>query len=106
MHEPMLGQELKSICSFLGGARTQWIRVELFSMGWPMTVIGSRVEETGTIISDGVGFALRRDIGGRWNLDLHRVPIDHVEKRVRISGIIVAKGLVEVDALSPDISAL
>ncbi|WP_373475676.1 DUF5818 domain-containing protein [Sphingorhabdus sp.] len=67
-----------------------------------MTVIGSRVEETGTLIRDGGGFALRRDIGGRWKLDMHRVPVDHVEKRVRISGIIVAQGLIDVDTLGPD----
>ena len=67
-----------------------------------MSIIGSRVEETGTLIADGGGFALRRDIGGRWRLDLHRVPVDHVEKRVRISGIVVAEGLIDVDALGPD----
>ena len=67
-----------------------------------MTIIGSRVDETGTLIRDGGGFALRRDIGGRWKLDMHRVPVDHVEKRVRISGVIVAQGLIDVDALRPD----
>lgn len=45
----------------------------------------------------------RREIGGRWKLDLHRVPVDHVEKRVRIFGIIVAEALVDVEALGPDI---
>lgn len=48
------------------------------------------------------GFALRLASGGRWKLDLHPVPINHVEKRVRISGIIVADGLIDVDALKPD----
>ena len=74
-------------------------------MGWPMAVIGSRIEETGTLIREGAGFALRRDIGGRWKLDLHRVPVDHVEKRVRISGVVVAEGLIDVDALGPDVLA-
>ncbi len=68
-----------------------------------MSVIGSRIEETGTLIADGGGFALRRDIGGRWKLDLNRVPVDHVEKRVHISGIIVAEGLVDVEVLGPEI---
>ena len=68
-----------------------------------MSAIGSRIKETGTLIADGGGFALRRDIGGRWRLDLHRVPVDHVEKRVRISGIVVAEGLIDVDALGPDV---
>jgi hypothetical protein len=67
-----------------------------------MSIIGNRVEETGTLIRADAGFALRRDSGGRWKLDLHRVPVDHVEKRVRISGIIVAEGLIDVDALGPD----
>ncbi len=67
-----------------------------------MTTIGSRIEETGTLIRDGGGFALRRDIDGRWKLDLHRVRVSHVEKRVRISGVIVADGLIDVDALGPD----
>lgn len=68
-----------------------------------MGAIGSRIDETGTLIRDGGGFALRRDLGGRRKLDLHRVPIDHVEKRVRISGIIAAEGLIDVDALRPDL---
>ena len=68
-----------------------------------MSTIGSRVDEIETLIHDGGGFALRRDIGGRWKLDLHRVPVDHVEKRVRISGIIVAEGLIDVDALGQDL---
>jgi Protein of unknown function (DUF5818) len=68
-----------------------------------MSAIGSRIDETGTVIADGGGFALRRDIGGRWRLDLHHVPVDHVEKRVRISGIAAAEGLVDVEALGPDI---
>jgi hypothetical protein len=68
-----------------------------------MSAIGSRIEETGTLIADGGGFALRRDIRGRWKLDLHRVPVDHVEKRIRISGVVVAEGLVDVEAIGPDI---
>ena len=67
-----------------------------------MSVIGSRIGEAGTLIADGVGFALCRDIGGRLKLDLHRVSVDHVEKRVRISGVIFADGLIDVDALGPD----
>ena len=32
-------------------------------------------------------------------LDLHRVPVDHIEKTVRITGCYVAEELVEVDSL-------
>lgn len=70
-----------------------------------MTAIGSRVDETGMLIRDGGGFALRRDSGGRWLLDMHRVQVDHVEKRVRISGVIVSERLVDVDTLGPDAPA-
>lgn len=67
-----------------------------------MTPIGMRIEESGTLIREGGGFALRRDQGGRWKLDLHRVPVDHVEKRVRVSGVVVGDGLVDVVAIGPD----
>ncbi len=67
-----------------------------------MTYIGTRIEESGTLIREGGGFALRRDQGGRWKLDLHRVPVDHVEKRVRVSGVVVGDGLIDVVAIGPD----
>jgi hypothetical protein len=65
-----------------------------------MASIGNRIDETGTLIRDGGGFALRRDVGGRYRLDLHRVPIDEIEKRVRIVGTLVSEGLVDVDGVS------
>lgn len=64
--------------------------------------IGARVAESGTLIRDAGGFALRRDSGGRYRLDLHRVPVDHVEKRVRITGTIVEADLVDVDGVAPE----
>jgi hypothetical protein len=45
---------------------------------------------------------LRRDLGGRWKLDLHRVPVDHVGRRVRITGVVVAEGLIDVDSIEAD----
>jgi hypothetical protein len=60
---------------------------------------GNRIDEMGTLIRDGGGFALRRDSGGRYRLDLHRVPVDEMEKRVRITGVLVAEALVDVDGL-------
>jgi hypothetical protein len=65
-----------------------------------MAGIGSRIDETGMLVRDGGGFALRRDSGGRFRLDLHRVPIDEVEKRVRIVGTLVSDDLVDVDGVS------
>lgn len=65
-----------------------------------MNKIGSKIDETGTLIREGAGFALRRDVGGRFRLDLHRVPVDEVEKRVRIRGVLVADDLVDVDGVA------
>lgn len=102
MNRRMLDMPLKSICSFCD--TISWrISIGFTVRRNHMSAIGSRIDETGMLIADGGGFALRRDIGGRWKLDLHRVPVDHVEKRVRISGIVVAEGLVDVEALGPDI---
>lgn len=67
-----------------------------------MMIIGTRIEETGTLLRDAAGFSLRRDLGGRWRLDLHRVPVDHIEKRVRITGVVVSEGLVDVDGVAPE----
>lgn len=66
-----------------------------------MTAIGTRIDETGTLLREAGGFILRRDLGGRWKLDLHRVPVDHIEKRVRISGVLVSDNLVDVDGVAP-----
>lgn len=66
-----------------------------------MSDIGMRIDETGTLLRNRGGFILRRDKGGRYRLDMHRVPVDHVEKRVRVVGIIVEDGLVDVDGASP-----
>jgi hypothetical protein len=65
-----------------------------------MNKIGSKIDETGTLIREGASFALRRDAGGRFRLDLHRVPVDEVEKRVRIRGVLVADNLVDVDGVA------
>lgn len=71
-----------------------------------MTSIGTRIDETGTLLREGAGFVLRRDFGGRWKLDMHRVPVDHVEKRVRVVGVIVADDLVDVDGISAEAEQL
>lgn len=63
------------------------------------TAIGTNIDKTGTLLLEGAAFVLRRALGGRWVLDLHRVPVDHVEKRARIAGTVVGDGLVDVDSL-------
>jgi hypothetical protein len=71
-----------------------------------MTTIGTRIEETGTLLREAGGFSLRRDLGGRWKLDLHRVPVDQIEKRVRITGVVVSEDLVDVDGVAPEGASL
>ncbi len=65
-----------------------------------MGTIGSRIEETGTLIRDDSGFALRRDTGGRVRLDLHRVAPGAADRRVRITGVLVAEGLIDVSGIA------
>ena len=60
-----------------------------------MGAIGTRVEEQGTLLREKGGYVLRRDVGGRWKLDLHRVSVDNIGKRALVSGVIVANGLVD-----------
>lgn len=67
-----------------------------------MTAIGTKIEESGTLIREAGGFILRRDLGGRWKLDFHRVPVDHIEKRVRITGIVVGEDLIDVAGVAPE----
>lgn len=66
-----------------------------------MTAIGTRIDETGTLLREGGAFYLRRDLGGRYELELHRTPVDLVEKRVRLLGTLVGPDLVNTDAVAP-----
>lgn len=63
-------------------------------------MIGSKVDETGTLVRDGGAFVLRRDAGGRYELELHRTPVDLIEKRVRVRGTLVGAALVSVDGVA------
>ena len=73
---------------------------------WLTVDIGTRIEESGTLIRETDGVVFRRDLGGRWRLDLYRVGIDLAEQytgqRVTITGTVVAKGLIDIDALAPE----
>jgi len=62
--------------------------------------VGDPVDETGLLVREGSGFYLRRDQGGRFRLDLHRTPVDQVEKRVRVVGIYVGEEAVDVEGVS------
>ena len=66
-----------------------------------MVAIGTRIDEIGTLIHDGGAFYLRRDVGGRYELELHRTPVDLVERRVRLIGTLVGPDLVNADGVAP-----
>lgn len=53
------------------------------------------------LLRDGGGFVLKRDGGGYYHLELHRMPVDLVEKRVRVIGMEVAPGHVVADGVQP-----
>lgn len=66
-----------------------------------MIQIGAGVDETGRLLRDDGGFLLQRDLGGSYRLVLLRVPVDHVEKRVRVRGFYAGDGIVEADGVAP-----
>lgn len=66
-----------------------------------MTRIGTRIDEAGMLIRDGGAFCLRRDLGGRYQLELQRTPVDLVKKRVRFIGTLVGPGIVATDDVAP-----
>lgn len=62
--------------------------------------IGTVMDETGRLIRDEAGFLLQRDLGGTFRLVLLRVPVDHVEKRVRVRGYYAGDNVVEVEGVA------
>lgn len=66
-----------------------------------MTEKGAQADVTGTLIRDTGGFALRAEGGVQIRLMLHRVPVDHVEKRVRVLGVWVDDQAIEADGVAP-----
>lgn len=53
------------------------------------------------LLRDGGGFVLKRDAGGLYTLELQRTPVDLVEKRVRLVGVLTAPGHVEAEGVQP-----
>jgi hypothetical protein len=66
-----------------------------------MAEAGAEVDETGRLVRDAAGFLLRRDLGGTYRLVLLRVPVDLVEKRVRVRGFYAGDDIVEADGVAP-----
>lgn len=65
-----------------------------------MIAIGADINETGRLHRDAAGFYLRRDHGGIFRLVLLRVPVDHVEKRVRVQGVYAGDDVVEAEGVA------
>lgn len=53
------------------------------------------------LLRHGGGFVLKRDAGGLYRLELHRTPVDLVEKRVRVIGRLLAPDHVDADGVQP-----
>jgi hypothetical protein len=64
-----------------------------------MAQTGDNIELEGMLVRDGAGFAIRVERGVLFHLQLHRVPVDHVEKRVRVVGTLIGEKLVEADGV-------
>lgn len=63
--------------------------------------LGDAIAESGMLLRDGGGFVLRGDGDTCWRLDLSRVPVDLVGKRVRVAGVEAGDGLIDVDGCAP-----
>jgi hypothetical protein len=61
---------------------------------------GSPFDETGTLVREGGAFVLQRDRGGTVQLELQRVPVDVVAKRVRVRGVVIGEDRVSVDGVA------
>lgn len=66
-----------------------------------MTERASRADVAGTLVRDSGGFALRSDSGPHLRLLLHRVPVDYVEKRVRVIGVWADDQTIEAEGVAP-----
>jgi len=66
-----------------------------------MAQIGEPIDLTGTLVRDGAGFGLRAERGVIYHLQLQRVPVDHVEKQVRVAGILIGERLIEAEGVAP-----
>jgi hypothetical protein len=58
------------------------------------------IERTGTLIRKDGGFALRGDDGITYRLELPRVPVDEVEKRVRVTGLASTGDFIDADGVA------
>lgn len=60
---------------------------------------GDAIDETGLLLREGGAFYLRGNSGGRYLLALQRVPIDEVQKQVRVVGTYAGNDLIDVEGI-------
>ena len=60
---------------------------------------GDPVDEVGMLLRHEGGFVLKRDLGGYYRLELSRTPVDLVEKRVRVIGLLIGPDHVDADGV-------
>lgn len=61
--------------------------------------MGAANEYTGLLIRDAGGFVLQADDGPRYRLILLRTPIDEVEKRVVVTGVLTGENQIEAEGV-------
>jgi hypothetical protein len=66
-----------------------------------MTAVGAQLDLHGWLHRDEGGFILRTDGGAIWRLVLHRVPVDHIEKRVHVTGFDAGDGILDAEGVRP-----
>ena len=54
----------------------------------------------GTLVRDSGGFVLEADDGTRYRLQLPRVPVDLVQKRVRVAGMLAGEKEIVAEGVS------
>lgn len=60
---------------------------------------GTRIAETGRLVRETGGFVLQCEHGARLPLLLPRTPVDEVEKRVTLTGVIEEDGMLAVETI-------
>lgn len=56
-------------------------------------------EYAGLLVRDDGGFVLQSDDGQRYRLELLRTPIDEVEKRVIVTGLLIGDDQIEAEGV-------
>lgn len=63
---------------------------------------GTRIDETGTLVRNADKWFFRRDVGGRYRLDIARVTLPQDGARGRLIGVVIGDALVDMLAFDAD----